>query len=763
MVEKCCDGDEANIFVPQSYKAKTNVLANMMPQNCMLSEQTHKVMVGVVQDALMGAYFLTSANVYVGDNMFGDIASYTFKYFERSFPAKTRAPDLSSHILDVFKRSEKEGNVKFSGRTLFSIVFPPDFYFLTMDKDDKVEVRNGILVSGQMNAGILYKSHNSLIQAYTRRYGTYLAAELVGNISRMCQNYLSRRGFSVGISDCLANPQQEYSIKQKTVEALQKAKELSEMIVPDPILAAVKENRILSTLNENQKVEQSNIIFKPGVVHKIKPNAKVSLVYIHETKTFTNENKTSQLEIHRKKNKVILFNNKTNTFTLEGLSTITVDDGTETTVIPLETVENAFSSALGAAAKGEAMQLGQIYGPLGQATFSGRRIPLTMANNTRVLPHFPQNSNDPMATGFTLNSYISGMNPVELYMNFIQAREPQTDTTIKTARTGYVQRKLVKYMQDLIIQEDHSVRNDQKRIVQFEYGKLGCSVDKMVEVDGESQFTNVVQRYNEVKLIKHHKNAYIFFSNDVKSLLACGYQFYDQKSRFNVPWLQNLDDKTRREINAIVRDIKSYKDISDKDFNFLMERALRFEKDESKEWVEQNLLTLFLFYELDKLLAMKEVRELYLELKMKNQLQVSYAFTILSFVLKELVCFVDIQTSQAEVNQLEQLFDFVIVGGSMSDLTSMPYTRMVVFDNVDIVMTGGSDSFILDLPSGKVVDDVKGKVLPFEIIIDNKVSDKSIKLNKETPFKPKDLNQETEKKWKILQRNSDKVVKAELK
>ena len=52
-------------------------------------------------------------------------------------------------------------------------------------------------------------------------------------------------------------------------------------------------------------------------------------------------------------------------------------------------------------------------------------------------------------------------------------REGLIDTAVKTAETGYIQRRLIKALEDLMVQYDGSVRNSLGQIVQFSYGEDG--------------------------------------------------------------------------------------------------------------------------------------------------------------------------------------------------------------------------------------------------------------------------------------------------
>lgn len=51
---------------------------------------------------------------------------------------------------------------------------------------------------------------------------------------------------------------------------------------------------------------------------------------------------------------------------------------------------------------------------------------------------------DPAARGFVENSFYSGLTPTEFFFHTMAGREGLVDTAVKTAETGYMQRRLVK-------------------------------------------------------------------------------------------------------------------------------------------------------------------------------------------------------------------------------------------------------------------------------------------------------------------------------
>ena len=54
-------------------------------------------------------------------------------------------------------------------------------------------------------------------------------------------------------------------------------------------------------------------------------------------------------------------------------------------------------------------------------------------------------------------------------------REGLIDTAVKTSETGYIQRRLVKALEDVMVRYDGTVRNSHGGIVQFIYGEDGMA------------------------------------------------------------------------------------------------------------------------------------------------------------------------------------------------------------------------------------------------------------------------------------------------
>lgn len=108
---------------------------------------------------------------------------------------------------------------------------------------------------------------------------------------------------------------------------------------------------------------------------------------------------------------------------------------------------------------------------VGQQAISGHRVPNGFED--RALPHFERHSKIPAAKGFVENSFYSGLTPTEFFFHTMGGREGLVDTAVKTAETGYMQRRLVKSLEDLCLHYDMTVRNSVGDIVQILYGGDG--------------------------------------------------------------------------------------------------------------------------------------------------------------------------------------------------------------------------------------------------------------------------------------------------
>ena len=94
------------------------------------------------------------------------------------------------------------------------------------------------------------------------------------------------------------------------------------------------------------------------------------------------------------------------------------------------------------------------------------------AYGVSALPHFHRGDWGPAAGGFCGRSYLQGLTPHGFWHHAMAGREGIIDTACKTATTGYIERKLVKALEDVHIAYDGTTRNlGTGDLVQFTYGE----------------------------------------------------------------------------------------------------------------------------------------------------------------------------------------------------------------------------------------------------------------------------------------------------
>ena len=134
-------------------------------------------------------------------------------------------------------------------------------------------------------------------------------------------------------------------------------------------------------------------------------------------------------------------------------------------------------------ARGSMDNLTMMAGSIGQAKVRGKR--LERGYDDRVLPHFKRGGRGALERGFISSSFKRGLEPTEFFMLSVSGRESLVDTAVRTAKSGYMQRRLINAMDDLKVYDDDmlSVRNTANRIIQFSYGEDGIDPSRGVHGD----------------------------------------------------------------------------------------------------------------------------------------------------------------------------------------------------------------------------------------------------------------------------------------
>lgn len=133
-------------------------------------------------------------------------------------------------------------------------------------------------------------------------------------------------------------------------------------------------------------------------------------------------------------------------------------------------------------ARASMLNLTQMAAALGQQAIRGERPSRGYEN--RTLSHFQKGELGAEARGFVKSSYKDGLNPVEYFFHSMGGREGLVDTAVRTSRSGYMQRRLINALEDLMVYNDETVRNTGDTIIQYKYGEDG--IDPMRSKSGKA-------------------------------------------------------------------------------------------------------------------------------------------------------------------------------------------------------------------------------------------------------------------------------------
>ena len=187
-------------------------------------------------------------------------------------------------------------------------------------------------------------------------------------------------------------------------------------------------------------------------------------------------------QIHQGTFADISFNNNAEAFEAKiSLITSKALTDVENLIISTARADNRILYAIKSGAKGSAFNICSMSGLIGQQNMDNKRLPLGFSDKTRALPHYYKYDDGLVTKGFIANSFIDGLTPQEFFFHAMSGREGLIDTAVKTAESGYIQRRLMKALEDMKVHYDYTVRSATGDIYQFIYGEDGNSGSGLLE------------------------------------------------------------------------------------------------------------------------------------------------------------------------------------------------------------------------------------------------------------------------------------------
>lgn len=364
------DGDEMNMFVPQSLQAAAELEMLMETSRCIVTPLNNKPIIGLCQDALLGARLFTQRNVFLTRGDLMQLLMWASLSRER-LGGRLPQPCIV------------RPTALWSGKQIVSLLLPDTLHvrpsannFAPDEEDSKplltpsdcvVHVRHGTLLSGILDKKFVGTTHGSIVHVLNNDFGHTAARVFMEEMQALLQCYVTEmRGMSVGVADCMPDAETKKHVQQ----LVQRAK--------SDVHALVEQRRA------------GRIEAKPGMSVAQTFEARMNHV-LNKARDSAGRHVSAAFDVHRNNLKLMVT----------------------------------------AGSKGGDVNIAQIAGLVGQQNLNGGRIPQMFRD--RGMPHVCKfDIEDVESRGFVAHSYIDGLSPMEMLMHAAGGREGLVDTACKS-------------------------------------------------------------------------------------------------------------------------------------------------------------------------------------------------------------------------------------------------------------------------------------------------------------------------------------------
>lgn len=312
-----------------------------------------------------------------------------------------------------------------TGKEVFSTLLPSDFSAVIHSKRCKarkeesectsetcVKIRNGKLVEGVIDS----KISDELVHDLFKRYGSEITRGYLDASTRLSVQLVTQYGLSLCLDDYRITPE-----ARKKVVDLYKAGRVKLRQLVIAFRSKKMKRQPGKTLKETLEEQVMDVVeqIRHDCWKIVRESIKYSPVFIGDAKINAN---------------------------------------------PALLMANA-------GVKNKPINVVQMSALVGQQAIRGKRM--TSGYKQRILPHFRKGDLGDEARGFVRNNYKDGLTPLQYFFHAAGGRDSVVDKGVNPAKTGYMQRRLINALQDLIVEKDGSVRDSEGRLIQTVYGDDG--------------------------------------------------------------------------------------------------------------------------------------------------------------------------------------------------------------------------------------------------------------------------------------------------
>ncbi|KAL2501697.1 nuclear RNA polymerase A1 [Forsythia ovata] len=454
------DGDEINVHFPQDEISRAEAYNIVNANEQYIVPTRGDTVRGLIQDHIVSAVLLTMKDTFLTRDEFNQLlyGSGVFAMMPGSHPGnnsrKVSLVDSEGVMQSVLPAVWKPGPL-WTGKQVITALLnhitrgcapctvknqgklPKDYFTDSTYKNEDEEDRDQnaehklLIWKNELVRGVIDKAQFGkfgLVHTVQELYGSNSAGIFLSALSRLFTIFLQIHGFTCGVDDLIILPNYDKERKEK-----------------------------LEGEDVGEEVHCNFVKFKRGQIGPEELQLEIEKVICSNR-----ESATASLDMKMK-----------NKLTDKG-SQISKKLLTKGLLKPFP--KNCISVMTTTGAKGSTVNFQQISSYLGQQELEGKRVPRMVSGKT--LPCFSPWDFTSRAGGFITDRFLTGLRPQEYYFHCMAGREGLVDTAVKTSRSGYLQRCLIKNLESLKVSYDYTVRDADGSIIQFYYGEDGVDVHR---------------------------------------------------------------------------------------------------------------------------------------------------------------------------------------------------------------------------------------------------------------------------------------------
>lgn len=288
------DGDEMNLHVPQSLTARAEAELMMLSPRVVVSGQSNRPVMGIVQDSLLAVQKMTKRSVFIEKDLCFNMLMWVTRWNGRiPIPAILKPKELwtGKQLLSMIlpkinlKGSANTGPAKnAAGKTL-----PNTFNMY----DNKVTIQEGELLEGIIDKKSIGKSMSGLIHTIWLDAGHEETARFMNQVQQLVNHWILQYSFSIGATDAVSDDATMQQIEstidkaKRQVQDLVRQGQLGELeIQPGRTMIESFEqlvNKVLNTARDHAgKSAQSSLDETNSVKAMVSAGSKGSFINISQ-------------------------------------------------------------------------------------------------------------------------------------------------------------------------------------------------------------------------------------------------------------------------------------------------------------------------------------------------------------------------------------------------------------------------------------------------------------------------------------------------